>query len=110
MGGFDHQPAGPDESEGVATSARNAHLGLWLFLVYLAFYAGFVLVNAFRPAWMEQTLAGGVNLAVWYGLALIVAAFLLALAYGWMCRAPLAETKTNTHSNTKTHGGQEGTR
>ena len=28
----------------------------------------------------------GVNLAIWYGFALIVVAFVLALIYGWACR------------------------
>ena len=37
---------------------------------------------------MMRTPFGGVNLAVLYGLALIVSAFLLALVYEWLCRAP----------------------
>jgi uncharacterized membrane protein (DUF485 family) len=65
---------------------RNARLGLWLFAIYLAFYAGFVLLAAFSPKTMESTPLAGVNLAIWYGFALILAAFVLALVYGWLCR------------------------
>ena len=64
---------------------RNARLGFVLFFVYLAFYGGFVLLNAFRPDVMEMTPLAGVNLAIWYGLALIVVALALAFIYGWFC-------------------------
>ena len=65
---------------------RNARIGLILFVVYLAFYAGFVLLAAFSPATMARTPWAGVNLAIWYGFALIAAALILALFYGWLFR------------------------
>ena len=65
---------------------RNARIGLILFFVYLAFYGGFVLLAAFAPATMARTPWAGVNLAIWYGFALIAAALLLALIYGYLCR------------------------
>jgi uncharacterized membrane protein (DUF485 family) len=58
-------------------------LGLVLFAIYLVLYGGFVLLNAFSPQTMEQTPLAGVNLAVWYGFGLIVAALVLALIYVW---------------------------
>jgi uncharacterized membrane protein (DUF485 family) len=64
----------------------NARLGLALFVVYLLLYGGFVALAAFAPEWMERTPLAGVNLAVWYGFGLIVAALVLALIYGWACR------------------------
>lgn len=67
-------------------ATRNARIGLVLFFVYLAFYAGFVLLAAFAPATMQRTPWAGVNLAIWYGFALIAAALLLALLYGAVCR------------------------
>jgi uncharacterized membrane protein (DUF485 family) len=69
---------------------RHSRLGVTLFLVYLAFYAGFVLLAAFSPETLERTPLAGVNLAIWYGFALIVAAFVLALIYGWARRTPQA--------------------
>jgi uncharacterized membrane protein (DUF485 family) len=64
---------------------RNTRLGLVLFAVYLLLYGGFVLLAAFAPDLMERAPLAGVNLAIWYGFGLIVAAILLALVYGWAC-------------------------
>jgi uncharacterized membrane protein (DUF485 family) len=67
-------------------STRNSRIGLAMFAVYLVFYGGFVLLAAFSPQIMEATPLAGVNLAIWYGFGLIVAAILLALIYGVVCR------------------------
>ena len=91
MPGFDHTPAAPAEHDSERTAARNARYGLVLFALYLLLYGGFVLLNAFDPSLMETTPFAGVNLAVLYGLGLIAAALLLALVYGWLCRAPAAD-------------------
>ncbi|MFV0443485.1 MAG: DUF485 domain-containing protein [Planctomycetaceae bacterium] len=64
---------------------RNARIGLVLFAVYLLLYGGFVGLNAFSPETMESTPIAGVNLAVLYGFALIVVAFVLSLLYGFLC-------------------------
>ncbi len=74
------------EREDPEAARRNARIGLALFAVYCLLYGGFVLLNAFAPQAMELTL-WGVNLAILYGMGLIVAAFLLALLYAWLCRA-----------------------
>ena len=66
--------------------ARNARYGLILFVIYVIFYAGFVFLSAFEPQWMTRDVAGGVNLAVAYGFALIIAAFVLAMIYMILCR------------------------
>lgn len=86
MGGFDHGPADSAGHDNEQTSARNARYGMVLFVVYLVFYGGFVLLNAFYPAEMDKIPFGGVNLAILYGFGLIGAALLLALVYGWLCR------------------------
>ncbi len=65
---------------------RNARLGLWFFGLYLLLYGGFVLLAAFSPATLERTPFADVNLAIWYGFGLIVAALVMALLYGWLCR------------------------
>ena len=67
-------------------STRNTRIGLSLFAVYLLLYGTFVLLAAFSPDVMEATPLAGVNLAIWYGFGLIVAALVLALVYGWVCR------------------------
>jgi uncharacterized membrane protein (DUF485 family) len=66
-------------------STRTSRIGLSLFAVYSLLYGGFVLLAAFSPETMEATPLAGVNLAIWYGFGLILAAIVLALVYGWAC-------------------------
>ena len=65
---------------------RNARIGLVLFAVYLLLYGSFVFLSAFATDVMETTPVAGVNLAILYGFGLIIAALLLALAYGFLCK------------------------
>jgi uncharacterized membrane protein (DUF485 family) len=85
MGGFDHGRAEAMPKDEQAT-ARNARYGIVLFALYLTLYAVFVLLNTFRPQVMDLTPLAGINLAVLYGFGLIIAAFVLALIYAWLCR------------------------
>jgi uncharacterized membrane protein (DUF485 family) len=66
---------------------RNARIGLILFAVYLLLYGGFVFLNAFAPQTMEITPIPGINLAIIYGFALIIAALVLAGVYGLLCKS-----------------------
>ena len=94
---------------------RNARIGLILFVVYLAFYGGFVLLAAFSPATMAKLPWAGVNLAIWYGFALIAAALLLALLYGYLCRIevpsepgrPAPGARDNHPANASNSGGHQ---
>ncbi|MDB5391373.1 MAG: hypothetical protein JWM11_7019 [Planctomycetaceae bacterium] len=86
MAGFGHGPAQPAEQEDPRDMLRNARNGMVLFLFYLAFYGGFVALNAFWPKQMEATPFWGINLAILYGGGLIVSAMVLALIYSWLCR------------------------
>lgn len=63
---------------------RSNPLGMMLFGIYLVIYVGFVLINAIAPQLMEWTPLAGLNLAILYGFALIIFAFVLALIYGVM--------------------------
>lgn len=92
MAALDHGSQHPREVEHPETVARNTRYGLGLFALYLLAYGAYVVVNAFAPEWMERTPVAGVNLAILSGFALIAAAFLLALLYGWLCRGRAAET------------------
>jgi len=80
-----HAMSTPDYTSTAATS-YNARLGIVLFLVYLALYATFVGLSAFDPQLMARPAVGGVNLAIVYGFGLIIAAFVLALGYMFLCR------------------------
>lgn len=66
--------------------SRNSRNGLILFCIYFVFYAGFMLLSAFAPRSMGQTPFGGVNLAILYGMGLIVGALFLAAIYMYLCR------------------------
>ena len=84
MPGLDHHPIQESEPEDERASRHNARLGLVLFFIYLATYAAFMLINAFAPEVMKLTL-GGVNLAIIYGIGLIVFAVALAVLYLMLC-------------------------
>ena len=85
---FDHHAPPPADTEDARTRGRNARAGMVLFVLYLALYAAYVLVSAFRPQVLDARPFAGVNLAVLSGLGLIFAALALALVYAWVCRAP----------------------
>ena len=67
---------------------RNARLGLILFFIYLALYGGFMALTVCAVERMQQpvTWLGGINLAVAYGMGLILAAFVLAMVYMVLCK------------------------
>ncbi len=64
----------------------NARLGLSLFGVYLTLYLGFVAIAAFKYEWFNLAAPGGVNLAIAYGMGLILVALLLAAVYMMFCK------------------------
>ena len=81
------RPAGDEHPE---VSARIARMGLWLFGLYLLLYGGFMGLSAFAPKLIGSTPFGGLNLAILYGLGLIVAAVAVALLYMALCRRTAA--------------------
>jgi uncharacterized membrane protein (DUF485 family) len=72
------------EREEPRTVIRNARYGLVLFAVYVAFYAGFILLAVMRPSVMAAPFLG-LNVAIAYGFGLIVLALVLALVYMALC-------------------------
>src|SRR5437773_8248840 len=76
-------PAVADEHPEV--SAANARAGLVLFFIYLAFYAGFMGLAAFAPEAMARPVLAGVNLAITYGMGLILGALVIAALYMGAC-------------------------
>lgn len=69
-------------SSTTSADVKASRLGLVLFVIYLLFYGGFVLLNAFKADWMETIVLAGLNLAIVYGFALILVAIGMALIYG----------------------------
>jgi len=64
----------------------NARVGLVLFALYLVLYGGFIYLSAFKREVMSRPSVGGMNFAIVYGFALIIAAFVLAAVYMFLCR------------------------
>lgn len=81
------------------TQRSNARLGLWLFAIYLALYLGFVFLSAFAAQTMERPVLAGLNLAIVYGFGLIVAALVMALIYGMLCKAEPADESSSASSS-----------
>jgi uncharacterized membrane protein (DUF485 family) len=67
------------------TISRNARYGLLLFVLYVLLYGGFMALSAFAPDVMQRTAINGVNVAILYGMGLILAALFLALVYMVLC-------------------------
>ena len=81
------QDSGPDPASGYKT-----RLGVWMFIIYCVVYAGFVFINVFTEGKAMQVIVfSGLNLAVVYGVGLIVFALVLALIYNWLCTKKEAE-------------------
>ena len=77
----------PNHDNHPEVTSHNARYGLILFAVYVLLYAGFMTLSAFAPKLMAATPFGGVNLAILYGLALILAALILAMIYMRLARS-----------------------
>ena len=86
MAGLDFKAPVGKEQEDAAIVAYNSRLGVILFVVYVLFYGGFMALSAFWPEIMSKPFLRGVNLAIVYGFALILAALVLALIYMKACR------------------------
>jgi len=82
-------------------SAIKTKIGLWMFLLYTIVYFGFIIVTVSKPELMGTDI-GHLNLAIVYGLGLIIFALVLALIYNALCTK--YEKKLN-HNNEATTGG-----
>jgi hypothetical protein len=82
-------------------NSRNSRNGLILFAVYLLFYGGFVVINAFDPASMERTPIAGLNLAVLYGFGLIIGAVCFRLSTEFCAETHRATARPQTSRSQK---------
>lgn len=77
---------GPSTDWGVDhASDYKAKLGVYMFLVYVVIYAGFILINVLTPKLMGVIIFAGLNLAIIYGFGLIVLAIVMGLVYNYFC-------------------------
>ncbi len=79
-----HEPA--PEIHGVdEAAAYKRRLGLQMLAGYGLLYVVFIVISVALPKTMGVHVVAGLNLAIVYGFALIVIAFILALVYNWLC-------------------------
>jgi uncharacterized membrane protein (DUF485 family) len=79
----------PQDDQRAAHDAHvtpNVKLGLGLFILYLVLYVGFMAIATFQYELFASAPFGGVNLAIIYGMGLIVSAFVLAIIYMMLCK------------------------
>jgi uncharacterized membrane protein (DUF485 family) len=65
-------------------SKKKARLGVWFFFLYFIFYAGFVAIGVFNYELLSIKVLGQ-NLAIVYGIGLIVFAVVLGVIYNAIC-------------------------
>jgi uncharacterized membrane protein (DUF485 family) len=78
-----HEPAAQAEKDNA--SDWKAKLGIKLFWLYCIIYMGFVALAVFATEKLKTPVLAGVNLAIIYGMALIVFAIILGLIYNHAC-------------------------
>jgi uncharacterized membrane protein (DUF485 family) len=76
-------------TEPTAVDRHNARWGMVLFAIYVVLYLGFMILAAFDPESMSKpTPLAGLNVAIVYGVGLIVAALVLAFVYTLVSKSP----------------------
>lgn len=78
-----HEPAVQVEKDNAAE--WKAKLGIKLFWLYCVVYMSFVALAVFATEKLKIPVLSGVNLAIIYGMALIVFAIILGLIYNHAC-------------------------
>ena len=100
---MDHEPA-VEYHECDELLAYKQKAGLRLFFIYSGIYGVFVLLNTVFPSMMESVIFFGLNLAIVYGIGLIIIAIILGLLYNHKCTK--MEKRLDT-SSSRTQGGSE---
>lgn len=82
----------------MVSELRKTGIGIWMTILYALIYGGFVAVSVFQPTWMSADGMLGMNLALTYGIGLIVIAAVFAGIYNYLVRirvSPTAATGTS---------------
>lgn len=77
-------------------SSIKTKIGMWMFIIYTLVYAGFIFITVTNPELMGTDI-GNLNLAIVYGLGLIIFAVILAFIYNFLCSKH--EKKLNVDNN-----------
>jgi uncharacterized membrane protein (DUF485 family) len=87
-----HGPAAKLDKDHAAE--KKARLGVYLFIVYILVYSGFVVIGLYDPDLMGIHVIGKQNLAIVYGFGLIILAIIMGFIYNHLCNR--LEAKMNT--------------
>lgn len=71
-----------------ASERRKSNIGVKMTVLYALVYGGFVILSVFFPTLMGVDTIFGVNLAIAYGLGLIIIAIVFAMIYNHLVRIP----------------------
>ena len=78
-----HEPAMEMETD--YASKKKTNLGIILFLVYAFIYGVFVFVGIVHTDFLGIKVFAGLNLAVVYGIGLIILAMIMGFVYNLAC-------------------------
>lgn len=84
-----------EEKESV--TQQKSKLGVRLFFIYLICYAGFVFLGVFNYELLATKVFAGLNLAVAYGMGLIIFAVILGVIYNFYCTKYEDQAEENDH-------------
>jgi uncharacterized membrane protein (DUF485 family) len=90
-----------------AFERRKTKVGIRMTMLYSLVYGGFVALSVFQPTLMGARAVLGLNLAVAYGLGLIIIAFIFALIYNRLCRIPASGINAPSPSEPGPQNDQE---
>lgn len=93
-----HGKAAKNEQDNA--SKIKTKIGMWMFIIYTIVYAGFILITVLNPSLMSANV-GQLNLAIVYGLGLIIFAIILAFVYNILCSRQEKKLNGDTKSATK---------
>lgn len=68
------------------SESYKQRLGFLMCGLYALAYSGFVFISVWNVEYMDKLMPFGLNLAVFYGMGLIVFALVLAFVYSQLCR------------------------
>lgn len=95
----------PDDNE--TYELRKTKIGICMTILYALVYSGFIFLAVSQPALMGLPFLFGQNLAITYGLGLIVIAIIFALIYNYLLlRLNPKNLEQNTTHNKNTPKGR----
>jgi len=82
---------------GIDSERRKSNIGVRMTILYSIVYGGFVVLSVFFPSQMGVTTIFGLNLAIAYGLGLIIIAIIFAIIYNQLVRIPNSVKSSKGH-------------